>query len=139
MTNKRLVEKKLEEIAKQIVHLKEIAKLSQKELFGEARNQYFAERVIERLISAAIDINMHIISDDLNEIAENYFDSFILLTKLDVFSEEFARKIAPSASLRNIVVHSYQNIDLDKFFKSIKLAHDQYSEYLKCIQEYLGN
>ena len=138
MPDKKLLHKKITEIIKQLEYLSELVKLNQKELFGNARNFYFAERVVERLIGAAIDINMHIISDLSGDVAEDYFESFIDLAKFKILPLKFAKHIAPSTSLRNIIVHEYQSIDLIRFYTALKLALKDYAKYLTYIQKYLS-
>ncbi|MEK9133009.1 MAG: HepT-like ribonuclease domain-containing protein [Patescibacteria group bacterium] len=91
MPNKKLIFKKLEEILKQLGHLKILAKIKEKQLVGDARNFYFAERVMERLIGAALDINMHMVADLTGEVPENYFDSFTALAKLNILPPSFAQ------------------------------------------------
>lgn len=137
MTKKTIIEKKLLEIFTQLKHLEEILPVSEKELFTNSHNLYFAERVMERLITSAIDINMHIASDDLNEHPENYFQSFLALTKLKIYPKPFAERIALSGSLKNILAHSYQDLDGAKFIKAMKLALVDYKKFAGYVQRYL--
>lgn len=137
MPDKKLIQKKLEEILKQLRHLALLCKLKDEELFGKEANFYFAERVMERMLGAAIDINMHIVADLMQEVPENYFTSFIMLGKAGVIPNDFAKKIAPSTSLRNILVHEYQNLDLEKFKKSLKYGLKYYQLYAEYIQKFL--
>lgn len=93
---------------------------------------------MERLITAALDINMHLLSDLNQKISENYYQSFIDLAALDVYPMEFAKKIAPSTSLRNILSHEYQNIDQKKFHQALKIALEDYKKYAKCINRFIS-
>lgn len=137
MPNRRLIQKKLSEILKQLKHLQKLVHLDEAALFGKAENYYFAERVMERLIGAAIDINMHIAADATDEIPENYYDSFLILSKIKIFPQAFAKKIAPSTSLRNILVHEYQKIDSKKFQQALRHGLKDYTEYAEYLQKYL--
>ncbi len=137
MPNRELLLKKLAEIVKQLENLKKLVKLKQEELFGNEAKFYFAERVMERLIGAAIDINMHLASDLANETPADYFQSFITMGKLGVMPGKFSKQIAPSTSLRNILAHEYQSLDTDKFHKGLKLALNQYRDYAKYVEKFL--
>lgn len=138
MPDRELILKKLAEIVKQLKNLEKLTKLDEEELFGNEANFYFAERVMERLITAAIDINMHLASDLNKETPRDYFESFLTLGKLGVLPKKIAQQIAPSTSLRNILVHEYQSLDTDKFQKSLKLALKQYREYAKHVEKFLS-
>lgn len=129
MPNKKLVLRKLSQINLQLKHLKELTRLTDAKLFGEARNCYFAERVIERLIGAAIDINMHLISDLGFDLPQDYFGSFIRLGEHKILSKKLAAKLAPSTKLRNILVHEYEEVDTVKFKKAFKSALADYAAY----------
>lgn len=137
MPNKELLLRKLAEILKQLDHLTQLTKLKENELASNESQFYFAERVMERLIGAAIDINMHLVSDLAGEVPENYFDSFIALGKLKILPLPFAKKIALSASLRNILVHEYQQLDFTKFYEALTIAQHDYMKYAKRIQKFL--
>lgn len=138
MPNKKLIFKKLGEIVKQLGHLKILVKMKEKQLIGDVRNFYFAERVMERLIGAALDINMHIVADLTGEVPENYFDSFTALAKLKILPSSFAKRIALSTSLRNILVHEYQTLDTRRFCAALKRGLVDYSRYVKHIEGFLG-
>ena len=137
MPDKNLIFKKLAEILKQLKYLKQLSVLSEKTLISEETKMYLAERVMERLISAALDINMHVAADLTKEVPEDYFSSFFALAKLKIYPISFAKKIAPSASLRNILVHEYQDINIKKFRAAIKKALVDYSKYAKYIKVFL--
>lgn len=137
MPDKNLIFKKLAEILKQLKYLKQLSVLSEKTLISEETKMYLAERVMERLISAALDINMHVAADLTNEVPEDYFSSFFALAKLKIYPISFAKKIAPSASLRNILVHEYQDINIKKFRAAIKKALVDYGKYAKYIKDFL--
>lgn len=137
MPNKKLLIRKLRHIAVELKHLERLANLSAKELFGKAQNYYFAERVMERLINAAIDINMHLITDLDFEMTEDYFTSFIRLGEHEIIPMRLAKRIAPSTSLRNILVHEYEKVNPEKFKKSLRSALKDYAEYSKYIAEFI--
>lgn len=138
MPNRELILAKLAEILKQLDHLKKLVKLTRDDLFENEENLYFAERVMERMIGAAIDINMHLASDLANETPLDYFESFVTLGKLDILPLKFAQSIAPSTSLRNILAHEYQTLNMDKFYESLQLALKQYRQYAQYIGKFLN-
>jgi len=139
MPDKNLIYRKIAEILKQLNYIKKLIKLSEKQLLLEETQLFLAERVMERLIGAAIDINMHLVSDIRGEVSQDYFNSFIDLAQLKVFPIGFAKKIAPSAGLRNILVHEYQELDLKKFRASMKMALENFPKYVRYIEKVMEN
>lgn len=137
MPDKLLIERKLQEIIKQLKHLKELVKISAKTFLSDDVQMYFAERVMQRMIEAAIDINMHIASDKKWETPDSYFHSFIALADLKIYSRNFGESIAPSAKMRNIIVHEYLNLDIKKFKEALDSALRDYPKYVKHIQKFL--
>lgn len=137
MPDKNLLNRKIAEIIKQLGHLKILLKLKPVELFGKANNFYFAERVIERMIGAAIDINMHIVTDLGGEVPKDYHSSFIDLAKYKILPLSFAKKIALSTTLRNLLVHEYQSVDEAKFQQALKYGLQDYKKYLGYIKKHL--
>ena len=97
------------------------------------------ERFLERLIGRAIDINRHIIAEkgDVNLNIMKYRDTFLRLADLSVYPEAFAKKIAPSAGLRNALVHDYNNIDKQLLEKSIGEAIQEFNEYAGYILSFI--
>lgn len=137
MPNKNLIEKKIAEILKQLEFLKEIVKFTENELFGSPYNLYFSERVIERLIISAVDINMHLLSDLTGSVSAKYYDSFIGLANLEVYSMEFAQNIAKSTTLRNLIAHEYMSIDPEIYYKSLNFALIEFTKYVEYIQDFI--
>jgi uncharacterized protein YutE (UPF0331/DUF86 family) len=138
MPDKNLLNRKIAEILKQLEHLKILQELKSAELFGKANNFYFAERVMERMIGAAIDMNMHIIADLGGEVPRDYHSSFTELAKYKILPLAFAKNIALSTTLRNLLVHEYQSVDEDKFKKALKIGFQDYKKYLVFIEKWLS-
>lgn len=137
MPDKNLLNRKIAEIIKQLGHLKILLKLKPVELFGKANNFYFAERVMERMIGAAIDINMHIVTDLGGEVPKDYHSSFTDLAKYKILPLSFAKRIAPSTTLRNLLTHEYQSIDEPRFKQALKHGLQDYKKYLEYIEKWL--
>lgn len=137
MPDKRLLHEKLAEILNQLGNLRELIKLPSKKLLGDEHNFYFAQRVMERMIGAAIDINMHVISDSTGKVPDDYFSSFTELASARVLPKTFSKQIARSVFLRNILVHEYQKLDDDKFYAALKIGLTDYSIYARHIKKYL--
>ncbi|MBI5620534.1 DUF86 domain-containing protein [Candidatus Gottesmanbacteria bacterium] len=90
------------------------------------------------MVNEAIDINQHlIVKSGQDKLPFDFKESFLLLVPIGVYSEEFAKKIADSVGLRNILVHQYRELDEQLFYASIKDCLGQYTQYCKYIFVYL--
>ncbi|MDZ7659454.1 type VII toxin-antitoxin system HepT family RNase toxin [Fodinibius sp.] len=99
------------------------------------------ERMLERIVMRAIDVNEHLLSElwagDKRSTRLTYRDTFLMLADLGVYSEDFAKKIADSAGLRNILVHDYNDADREIVHKSIKSCLQDYHLYTEHVKTYL--
>jgi len=89
------------------------------------------------IVETATDINGHIIVDSGNPPPKDYYESFILLSQQGIINKEFAEKLAPSAGLRNRLVHEYDEIDNKIVFDSVTTALNMYRKYIEIIENYL--
>lgn len=61
-------------------------------------------------------------------VPDSYFESFLELGSLHVMDGHLARSLAPSAGLRNRLVHEYDDIDDAIVYDSVKQAMRLYTE-----------
>jgi uncharacterized protein YutE (UPF0331/DUF86 family) len=96
------------------------------------------ERLLQELIEAAIDINTHLIVGSGNAAPDDYYDSFILAGRYSLIPAELAGELAPSAGLRNRLVHEYDVLDQSLVLESAKKALSLYVRYVEAVERYLG-
>jgi uncharacterized protein YutE (UPF0331/DUF86 family) len=72
-----------------------------------------------------------------DEQVRGYEDTFYILSQLGIYGEEFAKQIAPSAGLRNRLVHEYNNTRQDIIYKSVNEAVAQYVRYCDSILKFI--
>ncbi|MBI2888738.1 MAG: DUF86 domain-containing protein [Candidatus Liptonbacteria bacterium] len=137
MLEKKFVEKKLEEISRYLGELAPILKLSYKEFNGSYKDMRAAERDFQLIVDAAVDINTHIVLALNLPPPEKNYDSFIMLGRARVFSEKEAKALAPSAGLRNRLVHEYDEIDPEILYRSLKTFAKRYRDYGRAVLRYL--
>lgn len=96
------------------------------------------ERLLQKLIEAAIDINAHIIVETGNAVPDDYYESFIKAGELKIIPADLAVRLAPSSGLRNRLVHEYDLLEHSLVLESVRLAEELYPEYVKEIEDYLA-
>ena len=92
------------------------------------------ERVLQEAIEAALDINAHVIAERGLDVPDDYFGGFIKLGELGILPEDLARTLAPSAGLRNRLVHEYDTIDDAKVLAAVGTMLDLYPRYIQAIE-----
>ncbi|HZJ84691.1 MAG TPA: DUF86 domain-containing protein [Syntrophomonadaceae bacterium] len=136
MANSELINEKLIKLITYINEIKETKPNSFKEYEKNSTKRYALERLIQLVIDLALDINNIILSSNNKPPASDYFNSFIDLIELNILEYDFAYDIAPSAGLRNRLVHEYENINDEIVYESIDKVIAFYSKYVVIINKF---
>ena len=131
-----IVVRKVSNIKKYLKQLRKNADLSLDEYKADFNRQLIVERLMHLLIESAIDVNMHLVVSDGQPPPETYRSSFLEMAKIGAISSDLAVKIAPSAGLRNRLVHNYDDINLEIIYGAIDFALTLYPQYLEQIERY---
>lgn len=137
MINKDLILSKLLKIKKYIQELKTFSNIT----FEEYKRDFIKKRAVERLIlllvEVATDINSYVIVEIGKDPPTDYYDSFIKAIEIGLISKQLGEKLAPSAGLRNRLVHEYGEIKDDIVYSSINEATKLYTTFIKEVNDYL--
>lgn len=137
MINKDLILSKLLKIKKYIQELKTFSNIT----FEEYKRDFIKKRAVERLIlllvEVATDINSYVIVEIGKNPPTDYYDSFIKAIEIGLISKQLGEKLAPSAGLRNRLVHEYDEIKDDIVHSSINDAIKLYTTFIKEVNDYL--
>lgn len=140
MLREKFVRKKIELIHQDLGRLKKLAHLTLDEAAKDWMTHSIVENLLMKIIGRGIDINQHIISEIVSiKMAAplNYEETFLKLSELKILPENFARQIAKSAGFRNVLVHEYNNIEEQTFYRSVGEALNEYSKYCGYILKFL--
>lgn len=88
-------------------------------------------------IQNCIDIAAHIVSAENFGAPGSTNEMFYLLEENGYLSRELTEKIVKAVGFRNLVVHEYAKIELEKVFKIAKHDINDIDDYLKSIFEQL--
>ncbi len=100
---------------------------------------HLVERLIEKIVDCAIDINQHILREQFNQATLSGKESFVKLGEMKVLSTEFANNISRSVGLRNTIIHQYQKLEEEILFRAIALTSKEYKKYCDQIIKWLNN
>ncbi len=136
--DKEIIRRKLAVIIENINALVPVMSMTKEEYIADIYKRKATERMLQELIEAAIDINIHIIVQSGNRAPEDYHKSFIDAGKAKVISLALAEQLAPSAGLRNRLVHEYDLIDHVMVLDAVRDAQKLYPEYIRQIEGYIS-
>lgn len=143
MVNKDFIRRKISLIQEELARLSELSKFSFKEISQDYLRQNAVERLLEKIIIRAIDINEHIISELAQKdtpAPKTYKETFLSLIKLNVYPENFALNISKSVGTRNILVHEYdEEIDYSMLYDSIADCLKDYHLYCEYIIKFIDS
>jgi len=135
--NQLFVSKKIKEIEGYIEETKEFLEFSDEEILKDSGKMHIAERLVQLVVDAIIDINQDIIKElDLKPM-EDFQSTFYTLAENNILPKDFAEKIAPVVAVRNRIVHGYESLDKELFIRNLRKNYFDFGKYIKLIEEYL--
>lgn len=139
MLKRDFIQRKIKLIQEDLAKLEAVAQFSFDQVAKDPVKYGATERYLERIITRAIDINRHCIAElgKGDESITTYQDTFLLLANFKIYPEKFAKIIAPSAGLRNVLVHEYDEVDPKLVFSSVGHALAQYTKYCDYLLKFL--
>lgn len=96
------------------------------------------ERILSALVDLAVAINTHVVVVRLGAAPHDMTASFRLANAAGLLDAELAAALAPSVGLRNVIVHAYVDLDVDRMLAAVPLAAEQYSRYVMQVARWLG-
>jgi len=136
--DKAIITKKLSVMVESLKALEPIMTMPLKDYRQDVYKRKATERLLQEVIEAAIDINTHIITSSGHTPPDDYYESFIKIGELGVIEIQFAEKLAPSAGLRNRLVHEYDDIQDSIVYDSISFAENLYPKYVQAVERYIS-
>lgn len=136
-----LVQRKIKMILEDLDRLRQYKGYSFDEIAQDFAKTAVLERLLEKAITRAIDVNRHILTElgKGTEKIRGYEDTFHALAELGVYDPKFAAQIARSAGLRKRLVHEYNDTDPAIIFASVAEALKQYARYCESVFKFIEN
>ncbi|ASV70140.1 MULTISPECIES: type VII toxin-antitoxin system HepT family RNase toxin [Cytobacillus] len=88
---------------------------------------------IQRACEAAIDLAMHVVSEEKLGLPQTSRDAFDMLEEHQMIDEPIARRLKAMVGFRNIAVHDYQSLNLDIMKEIIERHLDDFTEFTRHI------
>ncbi|MBI2864877.1 MAG: DUF86 domain-containing protein [Chloroflexi bacterium] len=127
------IERRLDELSERLARLEPLAQKSRAEFDADPYLRDIVERNLEIAAQCCIDICHRIIALELAEKPRDYYEAILRLGELGVLPLAFARKLAPLAGFRNILVHEYIGIDWDEVYRNLHQLDDisRFSDFIR--------
>ncbi|MBM4044392.1 MAG: DUF86 domain-containing protein [Planctomycetes bacterium] len=137
MINKALVRDKLALLMQYLTELQQVASHSQQEFEQDLFVKRTGERTVELVVECAVDINNHFTVEVGGRQPTEYYQSFTEMGRLGVITPDLALALAPTAGLRNRLVHAYETVMDDLTYRALQRMIPQYAEYVRQIDQWL--
>jgi uncharacterized protein YutE (UPF0331/DUF86 family) len=142
MVRREFVKRKLQLIAEDLGRLAHFKDETFEAVTADFIKLAAVERLLERIVLRAIDVNEHLLSELATGREERitrltYRQTFLGLADLGILPADFAERIAKSAGLRNILVHDSDDADRRIVHTSIRHCLVDYQRYIEAIDEFL--
>lgn len=133
-----LVRRKLAVIARNLEDLGSVAGWSVAELVADRFRHKGTERLLQEVIEAAVDVNLHLLRVLGREAATDYYSSFVSLGEAGVLPSDLAAALAPAAGVRNRLVHEYDDIDDAIILEAVGEARALFPKYIRAVEDFIG-
>ena len=114
-----------------------VAGVSTDEFIRDGDLQAQAERHLQVAIQAAIDIALHILSEDTSETPDDYGSAFAELAHHDIIPADLASRLRLAAGLRNLLVHASLDIDPARLHHYLTTDLNDLTEFAALVEHYI--
>ncbi len=136
LTDEKIL-RKLSFMQKCVSYLKSVDAGS-KELEDNYQLRSAVERNFQLAIESAIDIGEMIISREGFQRPDIYRNVFLILGRNNIVPTDFAEEFSKAAGFRNVLVHIYEEIDIDILYMFLTERLEDFDEFAGYIAEYLN-
>lgn len=137
MVKEEVVRRHLKDLEQSIVELQKLQGRSENDLRKDVAFCWSVEHGIQIAIQNVIDIGAHILSSDLKNEWNDYTEVIDKMGQHKMIPEEFSQKIRDFASLRNVIVHRYLEVNLSIIHNVLESHLDNFREFIGYIEKYL--
>ena len=100
--------------------------------------RHAVERVLTQLVDLAVSVNGHVAVAGGLAAPATYRASFAAAAATGALPAALAERLAPSAGLRNVLVHEYAAVDLGLVVRGVELARTDYRSCVRAVAGFLA-
>ena len=129
---------RLSHMSELLSDLHEIGPVSDERLAKDRLLRHAVERILGQLVDLAVSINTHLGVALNQSTPKTYRDSFATVARTGAIEPGLAARLAPSAGLRNILIHEYVEIDPEIVSMAVPQCLIDYSDYVSAVASWLA-
>lgn len=130
------VERRLERLKECLLNLEPLKEEELDTFLGDPNLRAIAERNLEVAAQCCIDICNRIISIEQFEKPRDSFEAIMRMGEMGVMPLAFAQQFAPLSGFRNILVHSYLEIDWKEVYANMQNTSSLY-EFIGYVKNWM--
>lgn len=135
--DREALENRLNEIRKRRSFLEDYVGMPKDEFISDRSKGELALRDLQVAIQACLDIAKHIVATANFRTPENVKEMFLILAENKIISKDLAKNLQNATGLRNILVHSYLDVDLEKVHEHLQKRLSDFDKFTKNIEGFL--
>lgn len=120
-----------------VSEIKSITAMEDKVFIKDLKYIYSLRYLLIEAVEAMANICNHILARVAGQVPKGYPDCFEKLSDAKIITRELGDKLKKAASLRNVIIHKYWQIDDNKIFQSAKENISDFEEFLRQINEFI--
>lgn len=120
-----------------ISEIKSIITIGEEVFVKEPKEIYALRYLLIEAVEAMANICNHLLTRMAGQVPKGYPDCFEKLSEAGIITKELGEKLKKLASLRNILIHKYWEIDDRKIFRSAKENIGDFEQFLRQINEFI--
>jgi uncharacterized protein YutE (UPF0331/DUF86 family) len=120
-----------------VSEIKSIIAMNEEVFVKEPKEIYALRYLLIEAVEAMANICNHILTRVTSQVPKGYPDCFEKLSEAGIITRELGEKLRKLASLRNILIHKYWEIDDRKIFGSAKENIEDFEQYLREINQFI--
>lgn len=136
MVDKSIITAKMANIKKNLDRLKEKQGLTKEEFRANQDIQDIVLLNLQSAIQGCIDIASHIVSDNDWGVPGSLAGLFDILAEKKVISDEMKKIMRQMSGFRNLIVHEYAELDMNKVYSVYTTCLTDFNDFLKEISVY---
>jgi uncharacterized protein YutE (UPF0331/DUF86 family) len=139
MIDKKLIEDRIKEIRKRRKLLEKYQEMDFEEFSSDLEIYELALRHLQVMIQAAMDIGKHIAAVKNFEAPEKASKIFTILSDNSVINNDLAEELNKAGGARNIIVHEYLGINLQKIYHHIQTDLSDFDQFVVEIDKFISS
>ena len=111
---------RLEHASESLRRLQVIRSRGRDAFLSSWENRDIAERNLQTLIQAVMDVGNHLVTDTGLGAPVRYTDILDKLASSGIISDDLASRLVPVFGMRNVLVHEYVKLDMERLWSAVE-------------------